>query len=52
MKPGQGAGMLLADAQRLTRAQIREKWLAGDYGKPGERPRPEWVDFSLKMQGK
>lgn len=52
MKVGHGAGTLLADAQRLSRAQIREKWLNGDYGPPGERPRPDWVDFSLKFLGK
>jgi hypothetical protein len=52
MKVGHGAGILLYDAQHLTRAQIRERWLRGDYGAPGERPRPEWVDASLKFVGK
>jgi hypothetical protein len=52
MRVGYGAGYLLADAQRLTREEIRARWKAGEYGPPGERPRAEWVDFSLKMLGK
>lgn len=52
MKPGEGAGALLADCWTLSRAEIRRKWLAGDYGPEGERPRAEWVDFSLRQFGK
>jgi hypothetical protein len=52
VKPGYGAGILLFDAQRLTRSQIRERWKAGEYGPPGERPRADHVDGWLKLLGK
>jgi hypothetical protein len=50
MRPGEGAGYLLADiAAGKTRSQIREKWLAGDYGDKSERPRGDYVDGWLKL---
>jgi hypothetical protein len=52
LKPGHGAGLLLYDAQRLTREAIREKWKRGDYGAPGERPRADYVDQWLKFLNK
>lgn len=52
MKVGQGAGVCLWDMQHHPRDVIRERWLAGDYGRDGERPRGEFVDGWLKEQGK
>lgn len=52
MKPGQGAGLLLADiAAGLSRDAIRKRWLAGDYGDKTQRPRPDYVDQWLKLKG-
>ena len=53
MRPGQGAGHLLADiAKGLTREAIRERWKAGEYGAPGERPRADYVNEWLKFHGR
>ncbi len=53
MKPGQGAGELLADITKgLSRDAIRERYIAGRYGKAGERPRGDYVDAWLKLAGK
>ncbi len=53
MKVGWGAGTLLADIEAgMTREEIRARWKAGEYGQPHERPRPDWIDFSLKMKGR
>ena len=52
MKPGQGAGYLLADiAIGATRQEIRERWQSGEYGKDGERPRGKDVAEWLRLQG-
>lgn len=53
MKPGEGAGYLLADiAKGMSREDIRKRYQSGEYGKGDERPRADYVDGWLKQAGR
>ena len=50
MKPGVGNGYFIADAHnpRISLAEMRQRWAAGDYGKP----RPDYATGWLRLAGK
>lgn len=53
MKPGQGAGLCLADiAAGVSKDEIQRRWKAHEYGAPPHRPRGQFVAGWYRMKGR
>lgn len=49
LRPGEGAGKFLADlAEGISDAEMRKRWVAGEYGSP----RPDLVREWRKLSGR